>query len=388
MERWPWDGSTLMPRVTTALLLATLQHTEILHAKAAEACRSTNFESWSPCHESRGSGKRALVTGISGMLGSHIAEALADRGYEVYGVVRPRSNMRNVASFSHRVTLLKGELTDPWRSLRLVEQVRPAYIFHFAAQAFNSYSFDQPAETLNTNIMSTLHLLEAVRQLGLQNETRFLLAGSSTAYGATADEWGSPVPEHASMAPVSPYGVSKAASELLALMYARAHGLQVVVVRFFIHLAPRGVEVLALHDFARQIALVEKGMQEPIIRHGDLSTQRDMTDIVDSAPVVVCLAETAPSGTVVNLGSNVTYTMRQLLEQAVKLSSASERLTLQLDSSRLRAYDERLVSADISLVRRLTGWRPAPDMPRLIEQLLDYWRHEVAFRQAVPTECT
>jgi len=355
-------------------------------AKASESRRPTFFEEWSPCHEARGKGKIALVTGISGMLGSHVAEALLDRGYEVHGVVRPRSNLRNVAAFQSRAKMIIAELTDPWRVLRLVQKLKPDFIFHFAAQAFNSLSFEQPAETLHTNLMSTLHILEAVRELKLSS--RIIIAGSSTVYGASTEEWDGPVPEEASMKPVSPYGVSKAATEMLALSYARAHGLHVIVPRFFIHLAPRGVESLALHDFARQITMVERGLlSPPVLRHGDLSTRRDITDIVDSAPVVVCLGEIAAKGTVVNLGSNVSYSMQQLLHEMVQLSpswgegnATKNRLRLEQDTTRLRLYDERIVMADISKVQKLTGWVPQPDIPLLLRMLLDYWRHETAFR--------
>lgn len=172
----------------------------------------TFFEDWSPCHEARGFGKKALVTGITGMLGSHVAEALLEKGYDVHGVVRPRSNLRNVAAFQARVQLSTAELTDPWRVLRLLESLRPHVVYHFAAQAFNSLSFEQPAETLHTNLMSTLHLLEAIKQLQLP--TRIVIAGSSTVYGASTELWDGPVPEEAAMQPVSPYGVSKAATEM------------------------------------------------------------------------------------------------------------------------------------------------------------------------------
>eukprot|EP00438_Fugacium_kawagutii_P007906 Skav203688 [mRNA] locus=scaffold259:158032:176789:+ [translate_table: standard] len=148
--------------------------------------------------EARGHGKTALVTGITGMLGSHVAEALLERGYEVHGVVRPRSNVRNVAAFQSNVKMVTAELTDAWRVLRLVKKLKPDFIFHFAAQAFNS----------------TLHILEAVRELQLSS--RLVIAGSSTVYGASTEEWDGPVPEEASMKPVSPYGVSKAATEMSA----------------------------------------------------------------------------------------------------------------------------------------------------------------------------
>lgn len=349
----------------------------LLLAREAEA---TWFEPGSPCHERRGAGKRVLVTGITGMLGSHIAEALLEQEYEVYGWVRPRGNVRNIASFANRVKLVYGELTDPFRTMTVMRDLKPDYVFHFAAQAFNSLSFGDPDYTLNTNIRTTLNLLEAARHLELQNTTKFLVAGSSTVYGSTTDEWDGPIPERAPMQPVSPYGVSKAATELLVLQYTRTHGIHAVVPRFFIHLAPRGVEALALHEFARQIAMIEHGAQEPVIQHGDIATKRDITDIVDSAPVVVCVAATAPSGTVVNIGSNISYTIREILEGAVQRSSMASKIQLKLDTSRLRAYDERTVLADITFLKNLTGWIPQPNMGKLTSQLLNYWRREVKSR--------
>jgi len=350
---------------------------------AARPAAPTVFEPGSPCLEHRGRGKKALVTGITGMLGSHIAEALLERGYQVTGVVRARSNKRNIAAFAANITVVAAELTDPWRTFRVIEETAPDYIFHFAAQAFNSMSYEEPAYTLNTNIMSTLNILEAVRKLGREKDVRILIAGSSTVYGMSTEQWDGPIPESAPLQPVSPYGVSKVATEALAMQYARTHGLQVVVPRFFIHLAPRGVEALALHEFARQIALIERGLSPPVVRHGDISTRRDITDIVDSAPVVACLAESAPSGTVVNIGSNISYSMRDLLEKAVEMARTPERIRLELDASRLRAYDERTVMADISKLRQLTGWMPRPDIGHLIGLLLDYWRHEISFRHPV-----
>jgi len=341
---------------------------------------TTYFEPGSPCHVHHAEGKTALVTGVSGMLGSHIAEALLQRGYKVFGVIRPRSNVRNIASFAKNITVLTAELSDSWRTLKVIREVQPDYIFHFAAQAFNSLSFDDPEYTMSTNVGTTLNLLEAVRQLGLISKTKILVAGSSTVYGSSTEQWDGPIPEEAAMQPVSPYGVSKAATELLVMQYVRTHKINAVVARFFIHLAPRGVEALALHEFARQITLIERGEQEPVLLHGDISTRRDITDIVDSAPVVACLAEVAPSGTVVNMGSNISYTMKDLLDRAISLSGVRGGIKLQQDPARLRAYDERLVMADITKVKAITGWQPRPNMDGLIKLLLDYWRIEVAFR--------
>merc|ERR1740121_3145934 len=126
--------------------------------------------------------------------------------------------------------------------------------------------------------------------------------------------------------------------------------------------------------------MAERGLQAPVIRHGDISTRRDITDIVDSAPVVACLAEVAPSLTVVNVGSNISYVMEDLLRRAVKMSRAPDKIRLEPDAARIRAYDERTVMADISRLKRLTGWLPQPNMEHLIGLLLEYWRQEIAFR--------
>merc|ERR1712187_582860 len=124
----------------------------------------------------------------------------------------------------------------------------------------------------------------------------------------------------------------------------------------------------------------EQGLQEPSLLHGDLSNKGDITAIVDSAPVVVCLAEAAPSGTVVNVGSNISYTMKDLLHMAIDATTVADKVKTSLDKSRLRAYDEKVVMADITLLRNLTGWRPSPDMTNLVKLLLNYWRREVSSR--------
>eukprot|EP00929_Paragymnodinium_shiwhaense_P092996 TRINITY_DN53027_c0_g1_i1.p1 TRINITY_DN53027_c0_g1~~TRINITY_DN53027_c0_g1_i1.p1 ORF type:complete len:379 (-),score=42.86 TRINITY_DN53027_c0_g1_i1:46-1182(-) len=340
----------------------------------------TSFEEGSPCKSLNGRGKKALVTGITGMIGSHLAEALVDYGYEVYGFVRPRSAVRNIAPIIDKVKLVQGELTDPWRTLQTIQDIQPDRIFHFAAQAFNGMSYDDPDYTMDTNLKTTLNLLEAIRRAGLKSKCRIIIAGSSTVYGASTEEVNGPISEDAPMKPVSPYGVSKAATELLAMQYMRTHGIHVVVPRIFIHLAPRGVESLALHEFSRQIAMIERGLQPPVIKHGDISTLRDITDVKDSAPVFLCLSEAAPSGTVVNIGSNMTYSVKQLLEMAISKSTLQDKISLEVDPARLRPYDEKIVVADITKLKALTGWIPQPDMSSLVQDLVTYWRHEIDFR--------
>jgi GDP-mannose 4,6-dehydratase len=319
--------------------------------------------------------RTALVTGITGMLGSHVAEVLLARGYKVVGLLRARAHARKISNMMDNITVAWGDMTDPFNVIRVLEKHQPDFVFHFAAQAFNGLSYDSPDFTMDTNMRMCLNLVEGLRLTNLTKKTKVFFAGSSTVYGATTETWDGPIPEHAPMAPVSPYGVSKASGELLLLQYWRSHGLQVVVGRFFIHLAPRGTSALALHEFARQVARAELGLQEPVLRHGTLSTLRDITDIRDSGPAVVCFTETAEPGTVVNVGSGRSFSMEQVMKMS--LQHARVTVTPQLDQARVRPYDEKSVLANLSKFANLTGFAPITPLEETARAIVEYWRGEV-----------
>jgi len=270
--------------------------------------------------------------------------------------------------------MLMGDIADGPRMMNILKTVRPDYIYHFAAQAINSISYDVPEITLDDNIIGTMNILEAVKHLGLK--TRILLAGSSTEYGRTADEWDGPIPETAPLEPVSPYGVSKLATEKLANQYHSSYGIQVITARFFIQVGVGGTDSLAIHQFCKQIALAEAGFAEPVIKHGNLGTARDMTDATDSAPVVVELAEKGVVGEAYNIGSGHAMTIQNLLDIAISLGRVH--VTPVTDASRFRVYDEKKLEADNSKVRKLTGWKPSTDMKQTVSKILDYWRRRVA----------
>ena len=331
-----------------------------------------------------------FVTGVSGMIGSCVAKALVATGkYDVHGLVRYRSKLSNLSGFLEKLTLHFGDITDSTRMKSVIRELQPSYIYHMAAQAINGVSYDSPELTLNTNVMGTLNILEAVRtemsssaadtEAARANhrvsKCRLLIAGSSTEYGQTADEWDGPIPENAPMKPVSPYGVSKVATEMLAFQYYRSFKIETIVARFFIQVAAGGTEHLAMQEFARQIAMIERGLQKPILSHGNLQTKRDMTDIGESAAVVVTLAEKGVPGEAYNIGSGEAYKMQDLLDLMIK--QAKVKITPELDVSRLRVYDEKSLVVDNAKLKRVTGWVPNPNIERTIKQVLDYWRREV-----------
>jgi nucleoside-diphosphate-sugar epimerase len=304
------------------------------------------------------------------MIGSHVARELVKREcHTVYGLVRPRSNLDTLIGILDKVSLVTGDITDGPRMLATIEEIRPYYIYHLAAQAINGISYDLPELTLDTNVIGTMNILEAVRRSGC----RILLAGSSTEYGKTADIMdGKPIPEDASLDPVSPYGISKLTTEKMSNQYYMSFGVQVITARFFIQVGVGGTDSLAIHQFFKQIALAEAGFAEPVLHHGNLNTARDMTDCRDSAPVVVSLAEKGKPGEAYNIGSGMAMTIQELLDIAFAQSKIPIRPLV--DASRFRAYDEKTLLPDNKKIRDLTGWVPDTDMRNTVSSILEYWR--------------
>lgn len=325
---------------------------------------------------------RALVTGVSGMIGSHVARELArDPCVDIFGLVRPRSNLDTLTGVLSRITLVAGDLTDAHRMLDVVADVRPTLVFHLGAQAINGISYANPDVTIDANVRGTLNLLEGIRRAGLAgfthpSPTRVLLAGSSTEYGRTVDEVEGPLDEHAPLQPVTPYGVSKVSTEVLGNAYNSSYGVPVVTARFFIQIGVGGTDSLAVHQFCRQIALAEAGLAPSVIEHGNIDSARDMTDARDSAPVVVQLARDGVPGQAYNVGSGSTMRIADLLALAV--ARARVPVTTHADASRLRAYDEKVLLANNSKVRALTGWVPSTNLSESVGRILDYWRRKTA----------
>ena len=371
LQYWRRKVSMLYPLASKAghhrnSLLPQQQDLNLVNTVPVVACDHQNFK------------MRALITGVSGMIGSYVAKQLIAEGkYEVHGLIRYRSDLVNLAGELHNIKLIHGDVLDGARMRSVVASICPKIIFHFAAQAINGVSYDSAELTLDTNIKGTFNMLEAVRSAGLGPTTRFLLAGSSTEYGRTADTWNGAIPEIAPMAPVSPYGVSKAAADLLAQQYVHSHGMQVITARFFIQVASGGTESLAPQEFCRQIAMIERGLQDPIVKHGKISTRRDITDLRDSASVITKLAELGEAGEVYNIGSGIALSIEDILSTAISLSLRKDIKTV-LDVSRERLYDEKVLLSDNSKVRKITGWVPNPNITDTVHDILQYWRRKVS----------
>lgn len=317
---------------------------------------------------------KVLITGITGFAGSHLAEyILAEHaGVEVCGLVRWRSRMDNIEGIRDKIVLKEGDLKDIVSLRAVLDQVRPDRIFHLAAQSFVPSSWKLPAETFAINALGEIHLFEAV--LSLKLESRIQVAGSSEEYGQVyPDEI--PMKETNPLRPLSPYAVSKVAQDLLAYQYHKSYGLQTIRTRGFNHTGPRRGDVFVTSSFAKQVAEVEKGKREPVIRVGNLEAKRDFCDVRDVARAYWLALEKGEPGDVYNVGVGRAYSMKEVLD--LILAQSKVKVRIEVDPERLRPSDVPILLSDSSKFRKLTGWEPRIPFEKTLADLLDYWRARV-----------
>lgn len=316
---------------------------------------------------------RVLITGVTGFAGSHLAEYLLGLGgVEVHGLERWRSNPDNIQQIRAQLTLHECDLRDASSVRKVIEQVRPDRIFHLAAQSYVASSWTAPAETLMTNVIGQLNLFEAVRQTGLAPAIQ--IAGSSEEYGLVApDEL--PIRESNPLRPLSPYAVSKVGQDLLGYQYWMSYRLPVVRTRGFNHTGPRRGRVFAESYFAYEIAKIERGVQDPVIKVGNLEAIRDYTDVRDMVRGYWLALERGEPGEAYNLCSGRGWAIGDVLKMLLQMSSAKVRL--EPDPSRLRPSDVPRLEGDNAKFVARTGWRLQIPLQDTLRDLLQYWRDRV-----------
>jgi GDP-4-dehydro-6-deoxy-D-mannose reductase len=316
---------------------------------------------------------RVLITGFTGFVGSHLADYLVARGdIEVVGMHRWRSRLENVEHLGTRVRRVECDLRDAAAVRRVLREVRPDRIFHLAAQSYVPTSWLTPGETLGGNVLCQVNLFEAIRDLDLS--PRVHIAGSSEEYGLVLpDEV--PIREESPLRPLSPYAVSKVAQDLLGYQYWKSYRLHVVRTRGFNHTGPRRGEVFVTSNFSRQIAEIEKGLREPVVRVGNLDSIRDFTDVRDMVRAYWLALERGEPGEVYNVCSGRGYSGHQLLDILLGLSHV--KVEIQQDPARMRPSDVMLLIGDASKFRDITGWEPAIPFEVTLKDLLEHWRKRV-----------
>jgi GDP-mannose 4,6-dehydratase len=314
---------------------------------------------------------KVLITGITGMVGSHLAEYFLSSfpEIEVHGLVRWRSPLRNIQKILPRIRLHQGDLRDLNSLVLLLREVRPDRIHHLAAQSYVDMSFVAPADTLNSNIIGTVNLMDAVRIVGIS--PRIHICSSSEVYGQVLpDEV--PIKESTPLRPASPYAVSKVGEDMIAFQYGLSYRLDLVRTRMFTHTGPRRGDVFAESSFARQIAEIELNRQNGPVRVGNLDSVRTLADVRDAVRAYKLLLDKCPGGEVYNIGGNETMTVGDILKTLKSLARVP--IEHVVDPARLRPSDVTLQIPDTSKFHSATGWQPQIPARQTLGDLLDYQR--------------
>ena len=315
--------------------------------------------------------ERVLVTGAAGFAGSHlVAQLLAERpAPEVVGWRRPAADgagPRGAARAADaRIAWRQVDVLDRGAVDRALGELPPRQVYHLAGAAAVAGSWNRCAATLRTNTLGTEHLLAALERAS--PAARVLIPGSALVY-RPAD---GPLDENAAIGPVSPYGVSKLAQEMLAARYA-ADGLAVLVTRSFTHLGPGQDPSYAASSFAQQVARIEAGAAEPTLRVGDLGARRDLLDVRDTVRAYRALMRSGVPGAVYNVCSGAARPMRDVLTELLALARVP--VTVRVDPARLRPSDYPVLLGDRRRITAEIGWEPRIGLDRTLRDLLDDWR--------------
>lgn len=325
--------------------------------------------------------KKALITGMTGMVGSHLADYLLENtDWEIHGLQRWRSPLDNILHLmdkinkKERVFVHYGDLNDQGSLIKVLEDVKPDYIFHLAAQSYPLTSFTAPIDTLNTNVLGTARLLESVHLLNLKPIIH--VCASSEVFGRVPKEK-LPINEECTFHPASPYAISKVGTDLIGRYYAEAYDMTVMTTRMFTHTGPRRGDVFAESTFAKQIALIEAGINPPIVKTGNLDSLRTWADVRDAVRAYYMLVTINPEkGAYYNIGGSYTCSVRDMLNKLLSLSTVKD-IKIETDPVRLRPIDADLQVPNTSKFKEHTEWEPEISFDKTMEDLLNYWREKI-----------
>lgn len=333
---------------------------------------------------------KALITGITGMVGSHLADFLIEKtDWDIYGVCRWRSPLDNVTHLLERVNnkdrvfFEYADLNDEMSLIKVISSIKPNYIFHLAAQSYPKTSFSAPIDTLNTNILGTCRLLEAIK-LTMKEDSSYNpivhVCASSEVFGRIPfnKKPAEGINEECAFHPASPYAISKTGTDLLGRYYAEAYGMTVMTTRMFTHTGPRRGDVFHESTFAKQIAMIEAGLIEPKVKVGNLKSLRTYADVRDAVRAYYMLVTVNPiPGEYYNIGGSYTCEVGDTLNTLIDFSSKKDEIEIVTDPERLRPIDADLQVPDCRKFKKHTGWEPEIPFEKTMHDLLDYWRNRI-----------
>ena len=326
--------------------------------------------------------KKVLITGITGMVGSHLADYILEKNkkWKIFGCCRWRSDTSNINHLFNNKTLNKNlflkymDLTDLSSIQEVANEIKPDYVFHLAAQSFPRASFNMRTVTYETNIIGTDNLLHALKSL--KKKPIIHICSSSEVFGRVSKEE-LPINENCKFHPASPYAISKIGTDLIARFYFESYKMKILTTRMFTHTGPRRGDYFMESTFAKQIALIEQGYQKPIIYVGNLNTLRTISDVRDAVRAYFLLVTIKPKfGEVYNIGGNYTATAKEILDYLVNQSSIKN-IKIKVDKNRLRPIDANLQIPNSQKFRKHTKWKPEISFKKTMNDLLNYWRDRI-----------
>ena len=329
---------------------------------------------------------KVLITGVTGMVGSHLCDFLINNtDWEIFGMLRWRSPLDNLRYAlehprSNFLNLVYGDLNDRSSLDYVVQQSQPDYVFHLAAQSFPKTSFTSPTDTLNTNIIGTQNLLESLSSYA--DNPVVHVCSSSEIFGRVPPE-DLPINEQNSFHPASPYAISKVGTDLIGKFYAEAYGMKTFITRMFTHTGPRRGDVFAESTFAKQIAMVEAGMQEPQIKVGNLESLRTFADVRDAVRAYVLLSQSDfVPGEAFNIGGQHVCKIGEMLDYLLSQARVSNIKVVQ-DEGRMRPIDADLQVPDTTKFKSRVLWEQKYSFEQTMNDILDYWRNELSAGRVV-----
>jgi len=319
--------------------------------------------------------KKVLITGITGFVGSHMADYLLENtDYQIFGLKRPNSQLRNIHHILSKTTLIDGDLIDETSLIKALKVSRPDQIYHFGALSWVTPSWNMPAAYMQVNAIGTINLFEAMRIMGCNART--LISCTPEEYGDVPKEL-IPITEETRIHPVNPYAASKVAQDAVCQTYFASYNFPTIRTRAFNHEGPRRDIHGALASFAYQIARIERGLQEPTIEVGNLGATRNFTDVRDMVRAYYLAMEKGVPGELYLIGSQQIYTIEECLKMLINFSSAKDKIKYEVDPKRIRRTELRILIGKFDKFEKLTGWKPEIPFNQTLKDILDYWRKHI-----------
>lgn len=333
---------------------------------------------------------KSLIIGGAGFVGHYLIKHLTHLGRQVHATHLPAEKIVlchcdaqpchcgfepgsvSKCSQSSSISFHVLDILDHSACKQLLSHIQPDEIYHLAAQSSAAVSWKMPALTVDVNIKGTINILESVRELTYK--PRILLVGSGEEYGVVSPG-DLPIKEDLAPNPANVYAVTKATQTMLGKLYVTAYGLDIVMTRSFNHIGPGQSDTFAVSSFCKQIAEIEKGLCSPVLKVGNLSVERDFTDVRDVVKAYSLLLEKGIIGEVYNVGSGIAISLQSITDELLSLVSIE--IAIEVDATRIRPINASIIVADTTRIKQTIDWKPIYAIKNTLINMVDYWKMSV-----------